>query len=51
MMNTKVKKGVLWGVIIAAMVFVVNVHHYLFGGASAMAGMNPQGGFRYPPYF
>lgn len=37
MINTKVKKGVFWGVIVAAMVFVVNVLHYLFGGASAMA--------------
>ncbi|MFC4803126.1 hypothetical protein ACFPA1_27775 [Neobacillus sp. GCM10023253] len=37
MMNTKVKKGVFWGVIIAAMVFVVNALQYLFGGAGAMA--------------
>jgi hypothetical protein len=36
-MNTKVKKGVFWGVIIAAMILVVNVLHYLLGGHSAYA--------------
>ncbi|MBT2727288.1 hypothetical protein J7E63_10100 [Bacillus sp. ISL-75] len=33
-MNTKVKKGIFWGVGIAAMILVVNVLHYLFGGHS-----------------
>lgn len=54
----KLKKGIFWGVMIAAMVLVVNVLQYLFGGASVMAhgpgrggfgqphgGMRPQGGF------
>ena len=31
-MNSKMKKGVFWGVIIAAMILVVNVLHSLLGG-------------------
>ncbi|MBV7506102.1 hypothetical protein KW850_12630 [Bacillus sp. sid0103] len=36
-MNTKVKKGIFWGVIIAAMVLMVNVLYYLLGGHSEYA--------------
>lgn len=57
-MNTKVKKGVFWGVIIASAILMINVLHYLLGGHSAFArgphglgpggmghhGMGPRGG-------
>jgi hypothetical protein len=36
-MNTKVKKGIFWGVIIASTVLVINVLHFLLGGGSAFA--------------
>ncbi|MFJ8264581.1 hypothetical protein [Peribacillus asahii] len=53
-MNTKVKKGIFWDGIIASMILVMNVFHYLFGGLNALAagphghehrGMGPHGGF------
>ncbi|USK58950.1 hypothetical protein [Peribacillus asahii] len=53
-MNTKVKKGIFWGGIIASMILVMNVFHYLFGGLNALAygphgheprGMDVRGGF------
>ena len=51
-MNTKVKKGIFWGVIVAATVLVINLHHFLLGGTSAFArgpgghgGMGGRGGF------
>ena len=31
-MNTKVKKGIFWGVIVASAVLVINVLHFLLGG-------------------
>jgi uncharacterized membrane protein len=37
MMNTKVKKGIFWGVIVASTVLVINVLHFLLGGSSAFA--------------
>jgi uncharacterized membrane protein len=40
----KVKKGVFWGVMIAAMVLAVNALHYLIGGASVMAHGPGRGG-------
>ncbi|NHC41928.1 hypothetical protein G6549_18405 [Bacillus sp. MM2020_1] len=51
-MNTKVKKGIFWGVIIASTVLVINVLHFLLGGGSAFArgphghggGMGQRGG-------
>ncbi|MEH6907146.1 hypothetical protein [Neobacillus drentensis] len=51
-MNTKVKKGIFWGGIIAASVLVINVLHFLLGGGSEHArgphghggGMGQQGG-------
>jgi H+/Cl- antiporter ClcA len=36
-MNTKVKKGIFWGVIVASTVMVINVLHFLLGGSSAFA--------------
>ena len=36
-MNTKAKKGIFWGVIIASTVMVINVLHFLLGGSSAFA--------------
>ncbi|MEH7304580.1 hypothetical protein [Neobacillus drentensis] len=53
-MNTKVKKGIFWGVIVASTVLVINVLHFLLGGGSAYArgpeghgpgGMGHRGGF------
>jgi hypothetical protein len=53
-MNTKWKKGIFWGGIIASMVLIMNVFHYLFGGLNALAAgphghgprdMGPHGGF------
>jgi hypothetical protein len=53
-MNTKVKKGIFWGVIIASTVLVINVLHLSFGGSGAFArgphghgpgGMGRGGGF------
>ncbi|RBW69390.1 hypothetical protein [Bacillus taeanensis] len=51
-MNTKVKKGIFWGGIIASMILVISVFHNLFGGLTALAahphgprGMSPHGGF------
>ncbi|PLS04237.1 hypothetical protein [Neobacillus cucumis] len=54
-MNTKVRKGIFWGVLIASTVLVINVLHFLLGGSSAFArgphgghgpgGMGMQGGF------
>ncbi|MFD2446980.1 hypothetical protein ACFSO7_23865 [Bacillus sp. CGMCC 1.16607] len=53
-MNTKMKKGIFWGGIIASIILVLNVFHYLFGGLSVLAGgphghgprgMGPQSGF------
>jgi hypothetical protein len=56
-MKTKMKKGLFWGVAIAAMILLINVLHYLFGGHSSFAGgrhghglgqggaMGHQGGF------
>ena len=51
-MNTKVKKGIFWGVIIASSVLVINVLHLFLGGSSAFArgphghgdGMGQRGG-------
>jgi formate hydrogenlyase subunit 3/multisubunit Na+/H+ antiporter MnhD subunit len=46
-MNAKVKKGLIWGVIVASMILVINVFHYLFGGLNALAagphGHGPRG--------
>ncbi|WP_026565766.1 hypothetical protein [Bacillus sp. UNC41MFS5] len=36
-MNTKVKMGIFWGVIVASTVLVINVLHFLLGGSSAFA--------------
>jgi hypothetical protein len=36
-MNTKVKKGIFWGAIVASTVVVINVLHFLLGGNSAFA--------------
>ncbi|ULT56603.1 hypothetical protein L1999_26800 [Neobacillus drentensis] len=36
-MNTKVEKGIFWGVIVASTVMVINVLHFLLGGRSAFA--------------
>jgi H+/Cl- antiporter ClcA len=52
-MNTKWKKGIIWGGMIASMMLVINVFHYLLSGASALAAgphghgghMGPHGGF------
>jgi hypothetical protein len=53
-MNTKVKKGIFWGGMVASMILVFNVFHYLFGGLHALAagphghgprGMDPHVGF------
>ncbi|NHC41924.1 hypothetical protein G6549_18385 [Bacillus sp. MM2020_1] len=44
-MNTKVKKGIFWGVIIASSVLVINILHLFFGGSSAFArGPHGHGG-------
>lgn len=46
-MNTKIKKGIFWGGMIASMILILNVAHYLVGGASALAaghhGHGPRG--------
>jgi H+/Cl- antiporter ClcA len=52
-MNIKWKKGIVWGGMIASMILVMNVFHYLLSGASALAAgphghgghMDPRGGF------
>jgi H+/Cl- antiporter ClcA len=54
-MKQKWKKGIIWGGMIASMILVVNVFHYLLSGASALAAgphghghgghMGPHGGF------
>ncbi|MEH7158920.1 hypothetical protein [Neobacillus drentensis] len=53
-MNTKVKKGIFWSVIITSTVLVINLLHLLVGGSSAFArgpeghgrgGMGHGGGF------
>ncbi|WP_077212592.1 hypothetical protein [Bacillus dakarensis] len=36
-MNTKLKKGIFWGVIVASVVLAINVFHSLFGGVTALA--------------
>ncbi|WP_042461484.1 hypothetical protein [Neobacillus dielmonensis] len=41
-MNTKGKKGIFWGAIVASMVLAFNVLHFLLGGSSAYA-RGPQG--------
>ncbi|PEQ85591.1 hypothetical protein CN481_20850 [Bacillus sp. AFS006103] len=44
-MNTKVKKGIFWGGIIASSVLVINVFHFLLGGGSEHArGPHGHGG-------
>ncbi|MEH7549171.1 MULTISPECIES: hypothetical protein [Bacillaceae] len=43
-MNTKAKKGIFWGVIIASTVLVINVLHFLLGGSSAFVARGPHGG-------
>ncbi|WP_040207494.1 hypothetical protein [Neobacillus jeddahensis] len=51
-MNPKVRKGIFWGGIIAAMILVMNLVHYLFGGASALAAgpyRHEQGGMGMGP--
>jgi hypothetical protein len=56
-MNTKVKKGIFWGGIVASIILVINLFHYLFGGLHALAagphghgprGLDPRGGFGHP---
>ncbi|MFL6516700.1 MAG: hypothetical protein ACJ8GL_01330 [Bacillus sp. (in: firmicutes)] len=42
-MNSKVKKGIFWSVIVTSTVLVINVLHLLLGGSSAFA-RGPQGG-------
>ena len=42
-MNTKAKKGIFWGVIIASTVLVINVIHFLLGGGISFA-RGPRGG-------
>ncbi|MED4403357.1 hypothetical protein ABET41_14190 [Metabacillus fastidiosus] len=53
-MNTKFTKGIFWGGIIASMILVINIFHYLFGGLNILAAgphghgprdMGPHGGF------
>ncbi|MEH7121286.1 hypothetical protein V7128_28390 [Neobacillus vireti] len=53
-MNTKVKKGIFWGVIVASAALLINVLHFLVGGGTTFArgpegrgpgGMGPRGGF------
>jgi len=53
-MNSKVKKGIFWSVIVTSTVLVINILHFLLGGSSAFArgpeghgpgGMGPRGGF------
>lgn len=36
-MNTKVKKGIFWGVMMASTALVINVLHFLLSGSSAYA--------------
>ncbi len=36
-MNSKMKKGIFWGGIVASLILVMNVFHYLFGGLNALA--------------
>ncbi|MBT2655174.1 hypothetical protein J7E81_07950 [Bacillus sp. ISL-18] len=47
-MNTKVKKGVFWGVIVAATVLVFNVLHLLLGGDRGRVGGRGPGGMAQP---
>lgn len=46
-MNSKVKKGIFWGGIVASIILVMNVFHNLFGGLNALAagphGHGPRG--------
>lgn len=42
-MNTKVKKSIFWGVIVASTIVIINVLHLLLGGGSAFA-RGPHGG-------
>jgi hypothetical protein len=58
-MNSKMKKGVFWGVIIAAMILVVNVLHSLLGGngnydggrrGHGLEGMGQRGSFEGHPF-
>jgi uncharacterized membrane protein len=46
-MKAKMKKGIFWGGMLAFVVLILNVVHYLFGGASALAaghhGHGPRG--------
>ena len=57
-MNKKMKQGVFWGVMIAAVIVAFNVLHFLLGGGRTLAagphghgpgqggmGMGPRGGF------
>lgn len=53
-MNSKVKKGIFWGGIVASIILVMNVFHNLFGGLNALAagphghgprGLDRHGGF------
>ncbi|WP_413304114.1 hypothetical protein AA0X95_00300 [Bacillus sp. 1P10SD] len=58
-MNKNMKKGVFWGVMIAAVIVAFNVLHYLLGGGRNFAagphghgpggmGMGSRGGFDSP---
>jgi hypothetical protein len=42
-MNTKVKKGIFWGAIVAATVLVINVLHFLLGGERGREGGHGHG--------
>ncbi|MEH7299105.1 hypothetical protein [Neobacillus drentensis] len=53
-MNKKMKKGVFWGVTMAAVIVAFNVLHFLLGGGRPLAagphghgpgGMGTRGGF------
>lgn len=54
-MNTRAKKGIFWGMMVAATILVINVLHFLLGGHDNFAGphgrglgserMGQQGGF------
>ena len=44
-MNTRVKKSIFWGAIVAAMILAINILHYFLGGRSAFAaGPHGHGG-------
>ena len=43
-MNTKVKKGIFWGAIVAATILVINVLHFLLGGDRGREGGHGRGG-------